>query len=124
MKPTIIAGDYILVNKLAYGARISKNFKFMKDGGTFKSFRVKGFSKVKRNDVLVFNYPYTDWNKLQPDLGVYYLKRCVALPGDTFQFAGFPLLGLVAGRSYRGESIADLAIQGYTHKKTEMGKIF
>jgi signal peptidase I len=82
MEPAIIPGDYILVNKLAYGARIPKNLKFMK-GGEFETFRVKGFSKVKRNDVIVFNFPYTDWGKLGWDLNVYYVKRCVALPGDT-----------------------------------------
>ncbi|GHT15524.1 signal peptidase I [Bacteroidia bacterium] len=83
MEPSVLAGDYIIVNKLAYGARIIKNFNFMK-GGKFETFRVKGFGKVKRNDVIVFNFPYSDWNKLQPDLGVFYLKRCVAIPGDTF----------------------------------------
>jgi signal peptidase I len=83
MEPSVLAGDYILVNKLAYGARIVKNFKFMK-GGKFETFRVKGMSTVQRNDVIVFNFPYSDWNKLQPDLGVFYLKRCVAIPGDTF----------------------------------------
>ncbi|GHT12850.1 hypothetical protein FACS189426_16870 [Bacteroidia bacterium] len=79
MEPSVLAGDYIIVNKLAYGARIVKNFNFMK-GGKFETFRVKGFGKVKRNDVIVFNFPYSDWSKLQPDLGVFYLKRCVALP--------------------------------------------
>ncbi|GHV71931.1 hypothetical protein FACS189420_8420 [Bacteroidia bacterium] len=51
-------------------------------GGKFETFRVKGFGKVKRNDVIVFNFPYSDWSKLQPDLGVFYLKRCVAIPGE------------------------------------------
>jgi signal peptidase I len=83
MEPSVLAGDYIIVNNLAYGARIVKNFNFMQ-GGKFETFRVKGFGKVKRNDVIVFNFPYSDWNRLQPDLGVFYLKRCVAIPGDTF----------------------------------------
>ncbi|GHT07513.1 hypothetical protein FACS189426_01060 [Bacteroidia bacterium] len=60
MEPSVLAGDYIIVNKLAYGARIVKNFNFMK-GGKFETFRVKGFGKVKRNDVIVFNFPYSDW---------------------------------------------------------------
>jgi signal peptidase I len=83
MEPAILAGDYILVNKLTYGARLPKNFKFM-DGGKFETFRVKGFSKVKRNDVVVFNFPYPDWWGIGWDLNLYYVKRCVALPGDTF----------------------------------------
>ncbi|MDR3184129.1 MAG: signal peptidase I [Prevotellaceae bacterium] len=83
MEPAILAGDYILVNKLAYGARLPKNFNFMK-GGEFETFRVKGFSKIKRNDVVVFNFPYPDWYGIGWDLSLYYVKRCVALPGDTF----------------------------------------
>jgi signal peptidase I len=83
MESAILAGDYILVNKLAYGARLPKNFNFMK-GGEFETFRVKGFSKIKRNDVVVFNFPYPTGDGIGWDLNLYYVKRCVALPGDTF----------------------------------------
>jgi signal peptidase I len=83
MEPAILDGDYVFVNKLIYGPRIIKNFKFM-NGGKFETFRIKGFSKVKHNDIIVFNYPYSQWGHLQPDLDVYAIKRCVALPGDTF----------------------------------------
>jgi signal peptidase I len=83
MEPAIQAGDYILVNKLAYGARLLKNFNFM-TGEKFETFRVKGLSKIKRNDVIVFNYPYPNGYGIDWDLNLYYVKRCVALPGDTF----------------------------------------
>jgi signal peptidase I len=83
MKPTILAGDYILVNKPAYGARLPKNFNFMK-GGKFETFRVKGFSKIKRNDIIVFNFPYPNRYGIGWNLDLYYMKRCVALSGDTF----------------------------------------
>jgi len=83
MEPTIMAGDYILVNKLVLGARIYKNFDFMK-GGKIETRRLWGWREVKRNDVLVFNFPYSDWHKLDFDLNVFYVKRCVAIPGDTF----------------------------------------
>jgi signal peptidase I len=83
METAILAGDYILVNKLAYGARLPKNFNFM-NGGKFETFRVKGFSKIKRNDVVVFNFPYPSPHHIDWDLSLYYVKRCVALPGDTF----------------------------------------
>ncbi|MCL2651071.1 MAG: signal peptidase I [Candidatus Azobacteroides sp.] len=56
MKPAILAGDYILVNKLVLGGRIYKNFDFMK-GGKVETKRLWGWRKVKRNDVLVFNFP-------------------------------------------------------------------
>ncbi|MCL2651074.1 MAG: signal peptidase I [Candidatus Azobacteroides sp.] len=83
MQPTILAGDYILVNKLVLGGRIYKNFDFMK-GGIVETKRLWGWRKVKRNDVLVFNFPYSDRGKLDFDLNVFYVKRCVAIPGDTF----------------------------------------
>ena len=83
MEPTILPGDHIFVNKLVLGGRVYKNFKFMK-GGKVETMRFWGIRKVKRNDVLVFNFPYSDWNKLDFDLNVFYVKRCVAIPGDTF----------------------------------------
>jgi signal peptidase I len=46
--------------------------------------RLKGYRKIKRNDVLVFNFPYSNRNKLELDFNVFYAKRCVAIPGDTF----------------------------------------
>ena len=83
MEPAILAGDQIIVNKLIPGPRVYKNFDF-REGGKVETRRFKGSRTVKRNDVLVFNFPYTDWNKLEMDLSVNYVKRCVAIPGDTF----------------------------------------
>ncbi len=39
--------------------------------------RLSGYSKIKHNDVLVFNYPGKMFE--------FYIKRCVALPGDSLQ---------------------------------------
>ncbi|MDR1156023.1 MAG: signal peptidase I [Bacteroidales bacterium] len=82
MTPAILPGDYILVNKMIPGPRIFTGWGFL-NGTDFEMKRLKGYRKVKRNDVLVFNFPYSDWNKLQIDLNVFYAKRCVAIPGDT-----------------------------------------
>jgi len=82
MEPTLLEGDFFLVNKLVLGARIYKNFNFMK-GGKVETKRLWGWRNVRRNDVLVFNYPYSDWGKLDFDLNTFYVKRCVAIPGDT-----------------------------------------
>lgn len=84
MEPAIMAGDYIIVNKLIPGPRIMKNFFSLKTDDKPVFERLNGYREIKRNDVLVFNYPYSDWNKLDLDLNVYYAKRCVAIPGDTF----------------------------------------
>lgn len=84
MSPAIEAGDYILVNKMVPGARIITDCNFIKDGTRPDIWRSPGFQEIERNDVLVFNYPYRKSNKLHPDMNTYYVKRCVALPGDTF----------------------------------------
>ena len=56
MYPTIEPGDFIVVNKMYMGARFYKNFDFL-DGAHPETVRVPGFSSLKRNDVIVFNFP-------------------------------------------------------------------
>jgi signal peptidase I len=84
MEPEIKSGEYVLVNKLIPGARIFKNFDFLKNNTRPQIWRLKGFRCVKRNDVLVFNFPYSNRAKLGLDINVYYVKRCIAIPGDSF----------------------------------------
>jgi signal peptidase I len=83
MSPTLISGDYVLVNKLILGPRIYQNFNFFEKRNIVMK-RLKGFRRIRRNDVLVFNYPYTNPNKLKLDLNTFYIKRCIAIPHDTF----------------------------------------
>jgi len=63
MIPTLLVGDFILVNKFTYGVRLPIT-------------RVKVFSvsDPKRGDVMVFRYPEKP--------SVDYIKRVVGLPGD------------------------------------------
>jgi signal peptidase I len=109
MEPAVKAGDFIIVNKQIPGPRVYRNFKF-KEGAKVETRRFKGIRKIRRNDVLVFNYPYTHWGKLEMDLGVNYLKRCVAIPGDTFYIEnGFYKVKNVAealGCLFRQEELA------------------
>jgi signal peptidase I len=85
MEPAIFPGDYIIVNKQIPGPRIIKNFFSSQKNDRWEIKRFKGVRKIKRNDVLVFNFPYeSDGNKIELNLNVNYLKRCVAVPGDTF----------------------------------------
>ena len=83
MEPAVLAGDYIFVNKLTLDARVYKNFNF-RNGGKVETKRLWGWRDIRRNDVLVFNFPYSDWGNLDFDFNVFYVKRCVAIPGDTF----------------------------------------
>jgi signal peptidase I len=67
MMPTLLIGDFILVNKFAYGLRLPiTNQKFI------------GTGEPKRGDVVVFKppqHPDQDW-----------IKRVIGLPGDTIAY--------------------------------------
>jgi len=83
MQPTLQPGDNILVNKSIMGARIFDIWEAAEDKEV-EIHRLPGLGKVKRNDVLVFHYPYPHKNdSLSMHLLKYYVKRCIALPGDT-----------------------------------------
>ncbi len=83
MEPTLLAGDYILVNKTIPGARLFNLFASMHDEET-PVYRTPGIRSLRRNDVVVFNYPYPHGDAaIRMDIMAYYVKRCVGLPGDT-----------------------------------------
>ena len=85
MEPAVLAGDRIIVNKQIPGPRVFKDIRQIRVDGKVQTKRFKGIRKVRRNDILVFNFPYSaGWDVIDMDLNVFYLKRCVALPGDTF----------------------------------------
>ncbi|MBP2446648.1 signal peptidase I [Rhizobium leguminosarum] len=72
MMPTLLVGDYIFVNKFAYG--YSKySLPFSPD---IFSGRLFG-ADPKRGDIVVFRFP--------PNPEVDYIKRCIGLPGDHIQ---------------------------------------
>ena len=85
MSPTVMGGDYIIVTKLIPGPRVYRDIRQIRVEGKVHTKRFKGVRKIKRNDVLLFNFPYVaEWDKIDMNLNLLYLKRCVALPGDTF----------------------------------------
>src|SRR4051812_28336383 len=63
MKPTIVEGDRIFVNKLAYGLKVP-----------FTTLHLAHWSAPQRGDIVVFNSP-ADGGRL--------VKRVVGLPGDV-----------------------------------------
>ncbi len=67
MMPTLLVGDFILVNKYTYGLRLPVINKKVVDIG-----------EPHRGDVVVFRYP--------KDPSVDYIKRLVALPGDKLAY--------------------------------------
>ena len=67
MMPTLLAGDFILVNKFTYGLRVPiLNNTFLP------------INKPARGDVIVFHYP--------PNPSIDYIKRVVGLPGDKIGY--------------------------------------
>ncbi len=71
MKPTLLIGDFLFVNKFAYGySRHSCPFSLCPFSG-----RILGSEPV-RGDVVVFKHPGN---------GTDYIKRLIGLPGDTIQ---------------------------------------
>lgn len=85
MEPTIVPGDYVLVNKLAYGARLFDLFEAV-EGKKVNIKKVPGYSRIKNNDVLVFHIPHPNtWDKIEMNMSKYFIKRCIAFPGDTLR---------------------------------------
>ena len=137
MEKSLLVGDYLYVSKVTYGPQMPNtplSFPFvhhtMPFSETRKSFseavkwpyhRLKGLRKIRRNDVVVFNFPAGDTVLLQNQAVTYYdvlrgyeesfgkgegrkrlaekytvisrpvdkrenyIKRCVAIPGDTLE---------------------------------------
>lgn len=46
-------------------------------------FKIARISKIRNNDVVVFNYPMEDFRPV--DKRENYIKRCIAIAGDTLE---------------------------------------
>ncbi|MCX7105445.1 MAG: signal peptidase [Pseudomonadota bacterium] len=68
MMPTLLVGDFILVNKFTYGIRLPVINK-----------KIIELSEPNRGDIVVFRYP--------KDPTVDYIKRIVGLPGDKVVYS-------------------------------------
>jgi len=67
MMPTLLIGDFLLVNKFTYGIRIPVINK-----------KVIELNEPKRGDIVVFRFP--------KDPAVDYIKRVIGLPGDKIVY--------------------------------------
>ena len=72
MKPTIVEGDRVLVNKLAYDLRIP-----------FTGISLKRFSNPERGDIVTFDSEAADLTLI---------KRVIGLPGDTIEMVNNRLI--------------------------------
>ena len=73
MVPTLLVGDFILVNKFTYGIRLP-----------VLNLKVVELGRPKRGDVMVFRFP--------EDPSLDYIKRVVGLPGDRIEYRNKRLL--------------------------------
>lgn len=96
MENTLLSGDQIMVSKLHYGPGLpqspfevpwlnvlfyfNKNARAKIDSTWYRYRRLKGFSSIKRNDIVVFNF--------HKDRKTFLIKRCMGLPGDTIEIVG------------------------------------
>jgi len=94
MIPTLLIGDFILVNKYTYGIRLP-----------VLNVKVVELDSPKRGDVMVFRYP------VDPRLD--YIKRVVGLPGDEVAYLnqklsinGQPVPTVAKGEHYDDDSLS------------------
>jgi signal peptidase I len=73
MMPTLLVGDFILVNKFAYGLRLPVL-------GT----KIVPIGEPQRGDVFVFRFPNPDHDPKKQ--GEDYIKRVIGLPGDEITY--------------------------------------
>lgn len=98
MEKSLLVGDFLFVSKIHYGPRTPKTPLQMPlthqkiwwtdlpsyvDWVQLPQYRLPGFTSIKQNDVVVFNYPPE--LEYPVDLKTNYIKRCVGLPGDSLK---------------------------------------
>ncbi|WP_298287019.1 signal peptidase I [uncultured Lutibacter sp.] len=110
LEKSLLVGDFLFVSKFHYGARtpmttiaapmVHDSLPFIKLRSYLKKpqlpyFRLPGFEKIKRNEIVVFNWPvdtvqrFFDTSNIHIDKPIdkksNYVKRCVGIPGDSLE---------------------------------------
>jgi signal peptidase I len=111
MENSMLVGDFLFVSKFHYGTRTPRTplqiplthqkiwfteIPSYLDWIQLPTYRLPGFTHVKRNDVVVFNVPglaetnypnmnSSTWINYPVDLKTNYIKRCVAVAGDVLE---------------------------------------
>ena len=118
MMPTLLTGDFIVVNKFDYGFRLP-----------ITNTKLVEFSKPNRGDVIVFRYP--NYEKNPGYSGVDFIKRIVAIPGDVISYSDDqlvindkaieiknigPYIGVDSGKSMNNYKLAQEFISALPHE--------
>ncbi|ANW95148.1 S26 family signal peptidase [Wenyingzhuangia fucanilytica] len=111
LEKSLLIGDFLFVSKFHYGARVpispislpmvhdsipKTKLRSYVEGIEFPYMRLPGLQKVKRNEIVVFNWPSdslalmwgdtSDKFTYKPiDKKTNYVKRCVGVPGDSLE---------------------------------------
>ena len=101
LEKSLLVGDYLWVNKAIYGPRVPQtpvhfpltqhtlpvvNTQSYLEKPQLSYHRLPGLRSVERGDIVVFNYPVNDKGRIGFKMNYVYVKRVVALPGDTISF--------------------------------------
>jgi len=116
LEKSLLIGDFLFVSKFHYGARlpttaiampmVHDTIPLLKTRSYLKKpqipfLRIPGFQKIKRNDIVVFNWPADTVRqffvketgvKKPIDKKSNYVKRCVGMPGDTLEIYNSEIL--------------------------------
>ncbi|NQV77605.1 MAG: signal peptidase I [Lutibacter sp.] len=110
LEKSLLVGDFLFVSKFHYGARVpmttiaapmvhdslplTKTKSYLKIP-QIPYFRIPGFQNIKRNEIVVFNWPvdtvrfFRDHSNIHIDKPIdkksNYVKRCVGIPGDSLE---------------------------------------
>ncbi len=142
LEKTLMIGDFLFVSKFHYGARtpmttvaapmVHDTLPILKTKSYLTKpqlpyFRLPGFQKVKRNDIVVFSWPADTVRQFfKKEKGVKkpidkksnYVKRCVGVPGDS--------LSIVNGEVHINGNklvLSDRAKPMFLHVVTTKGQI-
>ncbi|MDP2089903.1 MAG: signal peptidase I [Flavobacteriaceae bacterium] len=110
LEKSLLVGDFLFVSKFHYGARtpmttvampmVHDTIPFLKLPSYLRKpslpyFRIPGFQKIKRNEIVVFNWPTDTVRYFRDHSGIHvdkpidkksnYVKRCVGIAGDSLE---------------------------------------
>ena len=105
MKPTLLIGDHILVNKFIYGVKIP-----------FIRKNLISISEPKRDDVIVFIYP--------EDRSKDFIKRVIGVGGDTIEIRNKKIfLNGLPFQDTHGVYVDDFIIPGTIQPRDNFGPV-
>ncbi len=107
MEDTLLKGDFLFASKFIYGAKVPMT-----------DYRLPAFSDPKQGDIIIFKYPR--------DGKTDYIKRCVAVEGQTVEVRGKVLKidGVVMEESYTKHIRGGRVLSNYGPRTVPKGHIF